>query len=152
MKTETKQITIDMPDTIIDVLEQMMEKSKKSLSQEISDLLVEYLGTPEEIRQLMNDLTALKHDCSDAQEFAKELEQEVARKIKFVFNAAAFCHKNSMSCAMGLAGLRFHCNICFFHLYLSLKRNIIIRRRKIACPVFLELRFEINVFRDNNNL
>jgi hypothetical protein len=80
------KIEIEVDDILASVLEDLASQHGTTISEEIVTLLVEYLGTPEEIRRLMDDLTALKLEYKDMRAFSNELESEVRRRINLLFH------------------------------------------------------------------
>jgi hypothetical protein len=79
-------IEIGVPEILLSVLETEAKQAGRTVPEEAVALLEEYLGTPEEVRALMDDLTSLKHEYRDIRAFSKELESEVSRRIKVLFH------------------------------------------------------------------
>jgi hypothetical protein len=79
-------IQIELDDVLFSVLEDLAAKHSTTIPEEVVSLLVEYLGTPEEIRSLMDDLSLLKQEYSDIRAFSNELESEVSDRIKLLFH------------------------------------------------------------------
>jgi hypothetical protein len=79
-------IQIEVDDALFSVLENLASQHHTTIPEEVVSALVEYLGTPEEVRSLMDDLTSLRMEYSDIRAFSNELESEVSRRIKLLFH------------------------------------------------------------------
>jgi hypothetical protein len=79
-------IQIEIDDPMFSVLEDLASKHNTTVPEEVVALLVEYLGTPEEIRALSNDLQALRDGLSQTINETSDFTAEVTRRINLLFH------------------------------------------------------------------
>jgi hypothetical protein len=79
-------IQIEIDDIMLSVLEDLASKHNATIPEEVVSLLAEYLGTPEEIRALSNDLQALKDELSQVNEETSDFAAEATRRINLLFH------------------------------------------------------------------
>jgi hypothetical protein len=77
---------IEVSDILLSVLITEAKQHGRTVPEEAVALLEEYLGTPEEIRVLSNDLQALKAEFSQVKEETSDFAAEVTRRVNLLFH------------------------------------------------------------------
>jgi hypothetical protein len=80
------KIEIELDETLAFVVKDLAFEHGVTVPEEVVSLLTEYLGTPEEIRELSNDLQEMRSSLEQTREETSDFSAEVTRRINLLFH------------------------------------------------------------------